>query len=133
MLSSCLSFSQNLHHFMSHSQFCVSMQFKIPKEFPKNSQRIPTINLQQCYAIQNSQRIPKQFPNNFPKIPKKLNFFKNSKRIPKNSQKVLTRAYRSKFFSSLLYLTLRIESCSHFEQNSERKNISLTMNRLDQK
>ena len=51
----CLSFSQNLHHFMSHSQFCVSVQFKIPKEFQKNS-----------------ERIPKEFPKNSQKFPKKL-------------------------------------------------------------
>ena len=33
LLSLSLLLSQKLHQFMSHSQLCVSMQFKIPKEF----------------------------------------------------------------------------------------------------
>ena len=89
----CLSFSQNLYHCKSNSQF---LQFKIqkdflknakriPKEFPKNSQRIPNINPQHCNAIQkNSQKFSKQFS----KVPKKLFLFKkcqkNSQKLPKH-------------------------------------------------
>ena len=53
-----------------------------PKEFPKNSQRIPT------EFPQNSQRIPKNFPKNFPKNPQKIpkNSQRYSKKVPKNSQ-----------------------------------------------
>ena len=111
-----------------HVTFTILCQYAI-----QNSTRIPK-ECQKIIQVQfpnNSQTIPKKFSKNFQKISKQ--FPKNSKRILKNSQKVLTRPYRSKSFSSLLYLTLRIEFCSHFEQNSERKNISLTMNRLDQK
>ena len=74
---------------MSHSQFCVSMQFhknskRIPKDFQKNSQRI------QKEVTKNSQKIPHKIPKISTNITK--NFFKKSpkilKKIPKNSKKL---------------------------------------------
>ena len=52
----------------------------MPIVFPKNSQRILTINPNNAMQF---KRIPTQFPNNFPKIPKKQKNLKNSKRILK--------------------------------------------------
>ena len=80
----CLSFSQNLHHIMSYSQFCVTIQFKISKEFYKNSPQIP-------------KKIFKKFFKKFPQ---------NLKNFPNNSKKIMTHAYRSKSFSSLLVLKI---------------------------
>ena len=84
-----------ISYFMSHTQFCVSVQFpknsqKIPKKFPKNAPKIP----------KDSKIIHKKFAKmsseNSPKI---------LWRFPNNSKKNLTRAYRSKSFSSLFCYT----------------------------
>ena len=90
---------------MSHWQLCVSMQFKILKEFQKNSKRIP------IEFPKNSQRICKKFqklrtpqpyiPKEFPKNSQKIS--KEFEKKKKKSQKILTRAYRSKSFSSLFF------------------------------
>ena len=60
----CLSLSQKLHQFMSHSHLCVSMQFKIPNEFQKNSDRIL------IEFPKNSQRVSKEIPMNSQKSKK---------------------------------------------------------------
>ena len=73
---------------MSKTQVSVSMHFRIPKEFKKNSRRI------QKKFQYNFQRTPKGF----------LEYFKiNLKQLPNNFPKILTRAYRSKSFSSLFF------------------------------
>ena len=92
MLSSCLSFSQNLHQFMSHSQFCVSMRFKTPKEFPKNpNHKSPTMLCNSNFQ-KNSQRMPKEFPKNAKKISKeflkKIQIIKFFQKIPKEFSKI---------------------------------------------
>ena len=67
---------------------------RIPIEFPKNSQRIskkiPNQNPQTIHPKQfpkNSQRIPKEFPKNSKKSPKKFPQ-KFPKQLPKNCQKI---------------------------------------------
>ena len=71
----CLSFSQNLYHCKSNSQF---LQFKIQKDFLKNAKRIPK------EFPKNSQRIPKEFPKRSQRISKE--FLKNSQRSHKEFQ-----------------------------------------------
>ena len=94
-------FSQNMHHFIFHVTYTILRQFEIPKEFPKNSQRIPK------EFPKNSQKIPKDSKIIHKKFPKMSS--ENSQKIlwrfPNNSKKKLTRAYRSKSFSSLFCYT----------------------------
>ena len=63
---------------------------------PRNSRRIPTINPQQCYAIQNSKRIPKECQKNSQRMPKiiskeflkKIQIIKFFQKIPKEFSKI---------------------------------------------
>ena len=76
---------------------------KIQKEFPENSKRVLR------NFPKNSQKIQRKKSKTFPpKFRKK--FFKN---FSKKSQKILTCAYRSKSFSSLLFSNFL---CSIFEK-----------------
>ena len=88
----CLPLSQKLHHFKSklpkiNTHIFRTPQPYIPKEFPKNSQRISKA------FPKNFQRIPKEFPKKPQRIP--IEFLKNSWRIskefPKNSRKIPQR------------------------------------------
>ena len=93
--------SCHIHIFVSACNLKFQKNSRIaPIEFPKNSQ----IRTPQPYIPKEfpNQRIPRKFLKNFQRIPKK--FPKNSQKIPKKSQKNLTRAYRSKSFSSLLVI-----------------------------
>ena len=85
-----LSLSQKLHHFMSHSQLCVSKVCNL--RFPKNSQRIPkefSKNSQKSQIRTLQPYIPKKYPKNSQKIPKEF---------PKNS-KIITRKFQKNFQS----------------------------------
>ena len=70
-----------------------SCWFRIPKEFPKNSQRIPK------EFPKNSQRIPKRIPKEFSKNSPKIlkNFFK---KFPQNHKKIHNRNYLNENLSS---------------------------------
>ena len=82
-----LSLSQKLHHFMSHSQLCVSKVCNL--RFPKNSKRIPkefSKNSQKSQIRTLQPYIPKKYPKNSQKIPKE--FPKNSKTVPHKFPKI---------------------------------------------
>ena len=78
---------------MSHSQLCVSI---CNLKFPKKFQRIHKEFTKKSQIRTLKIYIPKQFLKNSQRIWKRI-----PKEFPEDSQKILTRAYRSKSFSSL--------------------------------